>query len=102
MAIPTDFKGFTPSAGTTKTFKLLGSATTGHWVCDVDGTLSAATKVVPLDANSVIVMSAAFTDAQLAALLRDWLTRMGYFHDGAGGQPVETTKQVLVTATTTS
>ena len=102
MAIPTDFKGYTPAAGTTKSFKLFGSDTVGVWCNDVDGTLSATTKRIDLGGNSniAIVMSAAYSDAEIAALVKDWLARMGSLHNGAGGSPAETTKQVAVTATT--
>lgn len=100
MAIPTDFKGPTPSANTTKSFKLFGSTTVGHWVLDIDGTLSAATKRIDLGPNAAIVMAEAYTDAQLVVLVKDWLARVGALHDGAGGQVADGTKQVLVTATT--
>jgi hypothetical protein len=103
MAIPTDFKGPTPAANTTKSFKLFGSTTVGHWVLDIDGTLSAATFRIDLgsNANLAIVGSAAYTDAQIIALVQDWLARMGAPIVGAaGGKRAETTKQSLVTATT--
>ncbi len=102
MAIPTDFKGPTPAAGTTKTFKLFGSTTVGLWVMDIDGSLSATTKVVPLTATATIIADAAYTDAELAALVKDWLQRAGQYHEGAGGQPADGTKQFLVTAQTTA
>jgi hypothetical protein len=48
-----------------------------------------------------IVGSAAYTDAQIIALVQDWLARMGAPIVGAaGGKRAETTKQSLVTATT--
>ncbi len=100
MAIPTDFKGPTPAANTTKSFKLFGSTTVGIWALDIDGTLSATTKVVPLGDNLVIVMDQAYTDAQLIPLVKDWLQRMGACRDSAGGQSAETTKQAAVVATT--
>lgn len=100
MAIPTDFKGYTPAAGATKSFKLLGSATVGLWVNDVDGTLSAGTKVIPLAADASVIMSAAYTDTAIAALLKDVLVRMGSVREGVGGQPTEAAKQIAVTATT--
>lgn len=100
MAIPTDFKGPTPAANTTKSWKLFGSATVGSWVLDIDGTLSAASSMIPLGPNIAIVTNAAYTDAQVIALVQDWLSRMGALHDGAGGKPAETTKQFAVTATT--
>jgi len=100
MAIPTDFKGFTPAANTTKSFKLLGSATTGLWVCDVDGTLSTTCVRVDIGPNLVLFMDQAYTDAQLIPLVRDWLARAGGYHEGAGGVTADGTKQVAVTATT--
>ena len=39
MAIPTDFKGPTPAAGTTASWRLFGSTTVGQWVLDIDGTI---------------------------------------------------------------
>lgn len=104
MAIPTDFKGFTPSAGTTKTFKMLGSASVGLWVCDVDGTLSATTSYVPIGTNCILLFDQAYTDTQLASVLRDYLARLEGRTpgSGAGGFPADATKQVAVTATTTT
>ena len=104
MAIPTDFNGFTPSAGTTLTFKILGSATTGIWACDVDGTLSATCYKVPVAPNLILFMSQAYTDAQLIAAVTDWLQRMSgkLVGGGAGGQKVETTKQVAFTGNATT
>jgi len=100
VAIPTDFQGYTPAAGTTKSFKILGSATTGIWANDVDGTLSATSVRVDIGPNLVLFMTQAYTDAALVALLQDFIKRMGGLHEGAGGQPTETTKQVAISATT--
>lgn len=102
MAIPTDFKGPTPVANTTKSFKLFGSTTVGIWALDIDGTLSAASLTVPLGPNLAIVMAQAYTDAQLIPLVKDWLARAeGHLSGtGAGGQKADATKQVAVTATT--
>lgn len=100
MAIPTDFQGYTPAAGATKSFKLLGSATVGVWANDVDGTLSATSSRLDIGPNLVLFMTQAYTDAQIVALVKDWLARMGAYHEGAGGQPAETTKQVAISATT--
>lgn len=100
MAIPTDFKGPTPAANTTKSFKIFGSATVGIWALDIDGTLSTTCSVVPIGPNLALFMDQAYTDAQLIPLVQDWLQRMGASHDGAGGSRAETTKQVAVTATT--
>ena len=100
MAIPTNFQGFTPAANTSKSFKVLGSATVGLWAIDVDGTLSATVSRIDLGPNLVLLFDQAYTDAQLIPLVQDWLARMGALHAGAGGQAAETTKQVAVTATT--
>lgn len=100
MAVPTNFQGYVPAAGTTKSFKIFGSATVGIWANDVDGTLSATTNVVPLGANLALIMDQAYTDAALIPLVKDWLARMGALHEGAGGNAAETTKQAAVTATT--
>ena len=104
MAIPTDFNGFTPAAGTTLTFKILGSATTGIWACDVDGTLSATCSMVPLGPNLIVFMDQAYTDAALIPLVKDWLQRMEGkpVGGGAGGTKTETTKQVAFTGNATS
>ena len=102
MAIPTDFKGPTPVANTTKSFKVFGSATVGIWALDIDGSLSAGFKRIDLGGagDAAIVLNATYTDAQLIPLVQDWLARMGGHHEGAGGVAAETTKQVAVTATT--
>jgi len=102
VAIPTDFKGPTPAANTTKSRKLFGSATVGQWVLDIDGTLAAATNVIPLGTNLAIVTGQAYTDAQFIPLVKDWLARIeGHLSGtGAGGQKAETTKQAAVVATT--
>ena len=100
MAIPTDFKGPTPAANTTKSFKVFGSTTVGVWALDIDGTLSAAFTQIPLAPNLAIVMSQAYTDAQIVTLLTAYLQALGAAHDGAGGNVAQATKQALVTATT--
>jgi hypothetical protein len=100
VAIPTNFQGYTPVAATTKSFKILGSATTGIWGNDVDGTLSAALVSVTLAPNLILFTTQAYTDAQIIALLQDYLKSFGALHDGAGGFPAQATKQVGITATT--
>lgn len=101
MAIPTDFQGFTPAADTTKSFKILGSATVGVWGMDVDGSLSASSKQITLASDFAIFMTAAYTDAQIAALLKDYLKRLGQLReDGAGGAPTEGSKLTAISATT--
>jgi hypothetical protein len=102
VAIPTDFKGPTPAANTTKSYKLFGSTTVGQWVLDIDGTLAAATVIIPLGANLAIVAGQAYTNAQLIPLVKDYLARLEGYLSGtsAGGQKTETTKQVVPVATT--
>lgn len=102
MAIPTNFGGFTPAANTTKSFKVLGSATVGLWALDVDGTLAPTTSRIEIGPNAVLLMSQAYTDAQLIPLLKDLLARTeGHFSGlGAGGQKIEGSKQAAVSATT--
>lgn len=101
MAIPTDFKGPTPAANTTKSFNLFGSTTVGLWALDIDGTLSASTTRIDLGPNVAIFMAQAYTEAQLIPLVKDWLARAeGHMSGtGAGGQRIEITKQVAPTAT---
>lgn len=100
MAIPTNFQGYTPVAATTKSFKIFGSAAVGIWANDVDGTLSATTTMVPVAPNLALIMSQAYTDAQIIALLTAYLQSFGAIHDGAGGYNAQATKQAAVVATT--
>lgn len=102
MAIPTDFKGPTPAANTTKSFKLFGSTTVGIWALDIDGTLSATFSVVPISPNLLLAMNQAYTDAQLIPVVKDFLARLeGHLSGtGAGGQKADGTKQAAVVATT--
>lgn len=100
MAIPTDFKGPTPAANTTKSFKLFGSTTVGIWALDIDGTLSAASFSISIAPNLSLVGAVAYTDAQIVTAVQDFLRRRGGLHDGAGGNNVDATQQVLVIATT--
>jgi hypothetical protein len=100
VAIPTDFKGPTPAANTTKSFKVFGSTTVGIWALDIDGTLSATCTQVPIAPNLALLMSAAYTDAQINTLLLDYLVARGARHDGAGGQAAQGTQQAAVVATT--
>lgn len=103
MAIPTDFNGFTPAAGTTLTFRILGSATTGIWACDVDGTLSATSYRVPLAPNLILFMTQAYTDAQIETALQDYLRAKAVIHDGAaGGYKANATQKSIFTGNATS
>jgi hypothetical protein len=100
MAIPTNFQGYTPAAAATKSFKIFGSATVGVWGNDVDGTLSTAPFVVNLAPNLVLFSTQAYTDAQITALLKEYLNTLGVINDGAGGKLAQPSKQIPVTATT--
>lgn len=101
MAIPTNFQGYTPNATVTKSFKIFGSATVGIWANDVDGTLSTAPAVILLAPNLGIVMAQAYTDAQIVALLKQYLKDLGALQEGAaGGFPAQISKQVSAPATT--
>lgn len=100
MAIPTNFQGYTPSAGATKSFKILGSATVGVWGNDVDGTLSTGPLVINLAPNLVIFSPQAYTEAQVLAAVKDYLKRSGFETEGdAGGFPAQPAQQIGVTAT---
>ena len=101
MAIPTDFKGYTPAAGTTKSFKILGSATVGIWGNDVDGTFTPA--VVNLAPNLVVLLGQAYTEAQIIASMLDYIKRSGACFDGAaGGFKAQSAQQIALTSTTTT
>jgi hypothetical protein len=78
----------------------MGSATVGLWALDIDGALSAATARVELAPNMILLFGQAYTDAQIAAALKDYLARSGAFHEGAGGAAAEVSKQLPVVATT--
>lgn len=98
MAIPTDFKGYTPAAGTTKSFKILGSATVGIWGNDVDGTFTPG--IVPLAPNMVVFIGQAYTEAEIIAAMKDFIKRGGAQFDGAGGFPAQPDHQIALTSTT--
>lgn len=101
MAIPTNFQGYTPSAGATKSFKIFGGATVGVWGNDVDGTLSTGISIINLAPNAAFLTMGALTDAQIIALLKGYLRQMGAYHEeGAGGYPVAASQQIGITATT--
>ena len=100
MAIPTNFQGYTPAANTTKSFRILGTATTGVWGNDVDGTLTPVS--IPIAPGAVVLMTTVYTDAQLVELFRDFIRRHGDGEHvgGSGGLPRQTTKQITLTSTT--
>lgn len=104
MAIPTSFIIYTPVAAATKTCPLVGhngaSPTTPNIaLIDVLGT--ATPKMIVLEANMSIVMTATFTDAQVAVALKNYLQSMGVRSDGAaGGYPTQDSKQITPTHST--
>lgn len=98
MAIPTDFKGYTPAANTTKSFKILGSATVGVWGNDVDGTFTPV--LVNIAPNLVVLAGQAYTEAQIVAALKEYLKRSGGMFEGAGGFAAQSAQQIALTSTT--
>jgi hypothetical protein len=98
MAIPTDFKGYTPAAGATKSFKILGSATVGVWGNDVDGTFTPA--IVNIAPNMVVLIAQAYTEAQIVAALAEYVKRSGGMFEGAGGFRAQPAQQIALTSTT--
>lgn len=86
MAIPTSFIICTPAAAVTKVTPMIGhgSLSAPNMVLmDIAGT--ATPKMIVLDANMSLVMTSAFTDAQVSDALKAYLRTLGTFHDGAGG-----------------
>jgi hypothetical protein len=103
MAIPTSFIICTPNATVTKVTPMLGHGSPVSPVnlvlMDIAGTLTP--KTIVLDANMSIIMSAAFTDAQVAAALQRYLQEVGKKTDGsAGGNPVPDSKQIATALST--
>lgn len=104
MAIPTSFIIYTPNATVTKTCPLVGhngaSPTTPNIaLIDVAGT--ATPKMIVLEANMSIVMTATFTDAQVATALQNYLQELGLQSSGqAGGYKIADTKQITPTHST--
>jgi len=99
MAIPTNFQGYTPAAGTTKSFKILGSATVGIWGNDVDGTFTPV--LIPLAPNLSLIMITAYTDAEIIEYMKTFIKRYGGNVSGAaGGEPAQATLQQTPTSTT--
>jgi hypothetical protein len=98
VAIPTNFQGYTPAAGTTKSFLILGGATTGIWGNDVDGTFTPSK--IPLGPNLVIFAGQAYTDAQILAILQEYVANRGGIPKGeAGGPPLQPSKSLAITST---
>ncbi len=82
------------SSGTPNSFPIPGVSLTG---IDEAGTLTPA--VLPLAAGATLVMSAALTDAQVAAIFQSWLNRAGYSSGGAGGSRPQGSATYLPTLT---
>jgi len=98
MAIPTNFQGYTPAAGATKSFKILGSATTGVWGNDVDGTFTPS--IVNIAPNLALFAGQVYTDAQILSALQEFMNRSGVSVGAAGGPPAQPSKLIALTSTT--
>ena len=104
MAIPTSFIICTPNATVTKVTPMIGHGSLSApnlVLMDIAGTV--APKMVPLDTNISLVMSATFTDAQIVEILKRALREFGSMPDGsAGGAPATNVKQITSTLSTTT
>jgi len=89
-----DFEYAFASAGTPNSFPIGASAVVG-----IDSTGLLAPKTVELGANVTLLLTATKTDAELVALMQDFIRRHGAGHEGAGGFPTQGTKQVTSTLT---
>lgn len=102
MAIPTSFIICTPAAAATKVTPMIGhgSLSAPNMVLmDIAGT--ATPKMIVLDANMSIVMTAAFTDAQVVTALKSYLASLGTNARGdAGGYRADDSKQLTSTLST--
>ncbi len=89
-----DFEYPFTSAGTPNSFPVGESAIVG-----IDSTGLLAPVTIELGANVTLLLTAAKTDAELVALMQDFIRRYGAGHDGAGGFPTQATKQITSTLT---
>lgn len=96
MAEPTVW-GFAAVANTSKSFPIEG---TNLYGVDISGAL--VPKVVRLDANVHLLLTATKTDAQLVTALQEYIQRLGAGHEGAGGSPAQAAKQITLPLTTTT
>lgn len=83
-----DFEYAFASSGTPTSFPISGTAITG---IDEAGTLTP--KIVRLGASATLLLTAAYTDAELVALMQTFIRRYGAGHEGAGGFPAQATLQ---------
>lgn len=75
-----DFEYAFASSGTPTSFPISGTSVTG---IDEAGTLTP--KIVRLAAGATVVLTAAFTDAELVALFQRYAARLGVKTDGSSG-----------------
>jgi hypothetical protein len=102
MAIPTSFIICTPNAAVTKVCPMVGHTPPGTpnlVLMDIAGTVTP--KFIVLDTGLSLVLSATFTDAQVAAALQRYLTQLGTKSDGsAGGNKAADSQQIAPTLST--
>lgn len=102
MAIPTSFIICTPNAAVTKVTPMIGHgslAAPNMVLMDIAGT--AAPKMIVLDTNMSVVMTATFTDAQVKTALQRYLAAIGAKTDGAaGGTKADDSQQLTSTLST--
>lgn len=90
-----DFEYAFTSSGTPTSFPITGTSVTG---IDEAGTLTP--KIVRMGPGATLLLTTAYTDAELAVFMRGWLDRHGYENDGdAGGPPVQGSAQETPTET---
>ncbi len=82
------------SSGTAVSFPIGDSGITG---IDEAGTITS--KVIKLGANVHLLLTATKTDAELVALMQDFLKRYGAGRESAGGVPAQATLQAAVVTT---
>lgn len=102
MAIPTSFIICTPNAAVTKVTPMIGHTPPGTPTMvfmDIAGT--AVPKMIILDTGMSIVMTATFTDAQVAAALQRYLTQLGVKSDGSAGGSIPANAQQLTSTLST-
>lgn len=101
MPIPTSFINFTPNATVTKTCPMVGHNAASANIHLIDNAGTATPKMIVLDANMSIVMTATFTDAQVVAALQRYMQSIGVRSGGeAGGFLAQDSKQITPTHST--
>jgi hypothetical protein len=89
-----DFEYAFASSGTPTSFPISGTAITG---IDEAGTLTP--KIVRLGPSATLLLTTAYTDAELVTLMLAFIRRYGAGHDGAGGFPTQSSIQETPTET---